>query len=121
LYIAYQPITTLYAVGVTSGLVVDLGHDRLDVTPVLDSHVQGARGWGVGDIEAYLLSLLKEDAVFMREYGAEPDLELARAIKESDLCCTYKTRELVLARTGAGESRAEFSYKGKKVRVGVFM
>jgi actin-related protein len=115
LYIAYQPITALYACGFTTGLVVDLGHGRIDVTPVLDSQESGARAWNVGDIEAYLVGLLKEDAVFMREYGAEPDIELAKAIKESDICCTFKTRELVQARTGAGETRAEFTYKGKKV------
>ncbi|KAL3900566.1 MAG: hypothetical protein SGCHY_001247 [Lobulomycetales sp.] len=118
LYIAQAPLMAVYAANATSGLVVDLGHSSLDITPVLDSRVQCPISFSMPDIDSYLLSLLKEDTILCKELneaGIPLNLDFARAVKESDACCTFKSADLVRARTGAGESRADFFFNNRKV------
>ncbi|CAG8498696.1 14051_t:CDS:2, partial [Acaulospora colombiana] len=90
LYIANQALMTMYGFGSLTGLVVDVGHGKTEVTPVIDCSIQYHASQTLPlagqDFDEYFLSLLLSDKKFMEEYGDTPDLEFARAIKETDIC-----------------------------------
>lgn len=91
----------------------------MDITPILDSRIVTSAAdtyvLPADRINHYLVSLLQDDEQLVKEYGCVPDVSLAIAIKESAISCTFKTRDLVMARTGANESRADFTFNGKTV------
>ncbi|OZJ02795.1 hypothetical protein BZG36_04424 [Bifiguratus adelaidae] len=94
LYVAEQPLLSLYGCGVVTGLVIDIGHEFTYVTPIVDSGVQYHLCETIPiagrHFTQYLLSLLKTDTTLisqLAEAGLECDAELAQFIKEQpDLC-----------------------------------
>jgi actin-related protein len=42
LYLASQPVMSLYACGAVNGIVIDLGHSNTTLIPILDSNIQNA-------------------------------------------------------------------------------
>lgn len=64
-----RPIAQLYAANSLSGVVVEIGHDRTDITPIYDGFiVHGARTTttiGIRDCESYLVQLLRSNQSVM--------------------------------------------------------
>ncbi|RIB07479.1 actin family [Gigaspora rosea] len=119
LYIANQALMTLYGIGCLSGLVVDVGYGKTEITPIIDCSVQyhAAITIPIGgqDFDEYFLSLLLSDTQFLMEYGETPDVEIARILKESDNICE------VLPDVNFIEDkpdRIEVEFNGRKITIG---
>ncbi|KAF9936174.1 hypothetical protein BGZ67_002611 [Mortierella alpina] len=116
LYLAEEPLMTIYGCATLTGLVIDIGHNSTEITPILDTQIQHNAIQTIplagSDIDAYLLELLKADAQLVREYGAPLDLEFARHLKESDVCQVLSKDEK------ESKTRAQAEYNGKKFTVG---
>ncbi|KAG9323988.1 hypothetical protein KVV02_007310 [Mortierella alpina] len=116
LYLAEEPLMTIYGCATLTGLVIDIGHNSTEITPILDTQIQHNAIQTIplagSDIDAYLLELLKADAQLIREYGAPLDLEFARHLKESDVCQVLSKDEK------ESKTRAQAEYNGKKFTVG---
>ncbi|RUS20556.1 actin family, partial [Endogone sp. FLAS-F59071] len=95
LYVAEQPLMALYGCGSVSGVVIDIGHDTIDVVSIVDSlivhhstHVLDVAG---READEYLLAGLRLDEVLRVELGDEADelldVEFARFVKESPGVC----------------------------------
>ncbi|KAJ3024362.1 Actin-like protein arp9 (SWI/SNF complex component arp9) [Thoreauomyces humboldtii] len=83
-----QPLVTLYGCNMTTGLVIDIGHETTDVTPILDNsiirHAHKSIAVGGRDIEKHLARLLREDPTFMKQLGDEELTEaMVRTVKEA--------------------------------------
>ncbi|OUM70127.1 hypothetical protein PIROE2DRAFT_24354, partial [Piromyces sp. E2] len=80
LYIAEQPLMALYAVGYTSGIVIDFGYERTRVVPILDNIVntRAAQSLPIGnqDIDEYLLKLVKEDKIICSQLDSIAENEM---------------------------------------------
>ncbi|CAG8609161.1 9090_t:CDS:2, partial [Dentiscutata heterogama] len=91
LYIANQALMTLYGIGCLSGLVIDVGYGKTEITPIIDCSVQYHAAITIPiagqDFDEYFLSLLLSDIQFLMEYGETPDIEVARILKEPDNTC----------------------------------
>jgi actin-related protein len=90
-------------------------YSDLEMTPILDCsiHHHAIQTIPIGgqDFDEYFHSLLLSDSQFIKEYGETPDIDIARALKESDIC-------EVLLDTGNLEDkpvRMVVEYHGKKV------
>ncbi|CAO3571378.1 unnamed protein product [Mortierella alpina] len=116
LYLAEEPLMTIYGCATLTGLVIDIGHNSTEITPILDTQIQHNAIQTIplagADIDAYFLELLKADAQLVREYGAPLDLEFARHLKESDVCQVLGKDEK------ESKTRAQAEYNGKKFTVG---
>ncbi|ORX41978.1 actin-like ATPase domain-containing protein [Piromyces finnis] len=101
LYISEQPLMSLYAVGYTSGIVIDFGYERTRVVPILDNiiNTRASQSLPIGsqDIDKYLLKLVKEnkdicsklDSIAENEMIKDRDElynEFCKSLKESGLC-----------------------------------
>ena len=86
----------LYAANALSGIVVDVGHDRTDITPVYDGFMvdeaRTATELGIKDCQAYLAQLLRANQSVMAALSpADPEVldrslgELAKKIWEDGL------------------------------------
>ncbi|KAK3828784.1 MAG: actin family [Benniella sp.] len=116
LYLAEEPLMTIYGCGVVTGLVIDIGHNSTDITPILDTQIQRnaiqTLPLAGSDFDSYFLQLLKADAQLVREYGEPLDLEFARHLKESGVCQVLGKDER------ENKSRAQAEYNGKSFTVG---
>ena len=67
--IVERPMTQIYATGQLSGVVVDIGYEKTDVSPIFDGFiVQSARSstsLGIADCEKYLANLLRSNQSVM--------------------------------------------------------
>jgi len=76
----------LYAANSLSGVVVDIGHDRTDVTPIYEGFiVNGARTTtrlGIRDCQAYLAQLLRSNQSVMGALSPASPEELDTALAE---------------------------------------
>ncbi|KAI9091435.1 actin family [Phlyctochytrium arcticum] len=107
-----QPLAALHGCNVQTGVVIDIGHETTDITPIIDSiiirHAHKTIPLGGKDIDRHLMSLLREDEQFMRELGdTELTEEVARLIKEAGICDVQ----------GDGNDRATVEIQGKTVSV----
>jgi actin-related protein 9 len=86
----------LYAANTLSGVVVDIGHDRTDITPICEGFVvneaRTTTGVGIRDCQAYLAQLLRTNQSVMAALSsADPEAldatlaELAKKIWEDGL------------------------------------
>src|ERR1043165_8606705 len=86
-----------------------------EITPILDCSIQhhAIQTIPIGgqDFDEYFHSLLLSDSQFIKEYGETPDIDIARALKESDTC------EVLLDVRNLEDkpTRMEIEYHGKKV------
>jgi len=94
--ILHRPMAQLYAANALSGIVVDVGHDRTDITPVYDGFMvdeaRTATELGIKDCQAYLAQLLRANQSVMAALSpADPEVldrslgELAKKIWEDGL------------------------------------
>jgi len=94
--ILYRPMAQLYAANSLSGVVIDIGHDRIDITPIHEGFmVDEARtttGLGIRDCQAYLAQLLRMNHSVMAALSSnDPEVldialaELAKKIWEDGL------------------------------------
>ncbi|KAG9070775.1 hypothetical protein KI688_008315 [Linnemannia hyalina] len=116
LYLAEEPLMTLYGCAAVTGLVIDIGHNSTEITPILDTQIQRHAIQSIplagSDIDKHFLELLKGDAQLAREYGEPLDLEFARHLKESGICQVLNKDEK------ENKTRAQAEYNGKKFTVG---
>ncbi|CAG8433834.1 9597_t:CDS:2 [Ambispora gerdemannii] len=119
LYIADQALMTIYGCGSVSGLVVDIGHGKTDITPIFESIVQyhAIQTLPIGgqDIDKYLHTLLQSDEQLLSEYDDTIDIEFARAIKEIIGGCHDEEEE---QHHDDDEERQEVEYLGKRFTIG---
>ncbi|KAG0364967.1 actin-domain-containing protein [Gamsiella multidivaricata] len=116
LYLAEAPLMTLYGCAAVTGLVIDIGHNSTEITPILDTQIQHNAIQTIplagADFDAYFLQLLKADSQLVREYGEPLDSEFARHLKESGVCQVLGRDEK------ESKNRAQAEYNGKKFTVG---
>ncbi|GJJ73672.1 actin-related protein 9 [Entomortierella parvispora] len=116
LYLAEEPLMTLYGCATVTGLVIDIGHNSTDITPIIDTQIQRNAIQSIplagSDFDSYFLSLLQADTQLVEEYGEPLDLEFARYLKESDICQVLGKDEK------ESKTRAQAEYKGKTFTVG---
>ncbi|CAG8676333.1 6071_t:CDS:2, partial [Cetraspora pellucida] len=119
LYIANQALMTLYGIGCLSGLVIDVGYGKTEITPILDCSIQHHTALTIPiagqDFDEYFLSMLLSDTQFLMEYGETPDIELARTLKESDICEVLSDLDSIEDRP----DRIEAEYNGRKFTIGL--
>ncbi|KAL0953504.1 hypothetical protein HGRIS_004730 [Hohenbuehelia grisea] len=85
-----RPVGQLYAANALSGVVVDIGYDKTDVTPIQDGfvshHARACTTLGIRDCEAYLASLLRSNQSVMNGLSPAasplPEAELQTALLE---------------------------------------
>ncbi|KAG0074402.1 general RNA polymerase II transcription factor, partial [Podila epicladia] len=116
LYLAEEPLMILYGCATVTGLIIDIGHNSTEITPIIDTQIQRNAIQTIplagADIDAYFLQQLRQDAQLVREYGEPMDLEFARYLKESGVCQALGKDE-----KGAN-ARAHAEYNGKRFTVG---
>ncbi|KAG0351647.1 general RNA polymerase II transcription factor [Podila minutissima] len=116
LYLAEEPLMILYGCATVTGLIIDIGHNSTEITPIIDTQIQRNAIQTIllagADIDAYFLQQLRQDAQLVREYGEPMDLEFARHLKESGVC-----QALAKDEKGAN-ARAHAEYNGKRFTVG---
>ncbi|KAI9486625.1 MAG: actin family [Benjaminiella poitrasii] len=91
IYIAPQPLLTLFGCGAVSGVVIDIGSEVTDVNVIVDSNVQSQSSFAIpvggNDFDRYLLELLKKDTTLVEQFASIPDVDLdiefAKFIRES--------------------------------------
>ncbi|KAI9361713.1 actin family [Pilaira anomala] len=94
-YIAPQPLLTLFGCGTVSGIVVDIGSQTTDVNIVVDSNMQLQSTFSIpigGDIfDAYFLQLLKKDTKLVSQIDnltdVSLDIDFARYVRELPGIC----------------------------------
>ncbi|KAG0052775.1 hypothetical protein BGZ83_002129 [Gryganskiella cystojenkinii] len=116
LYLAEEPLMTLYGCAAVTGLVIDIGHNSTEITPIIDTQIQRNAVQTVpvagSDFDTYFLKLLQEDTQLIKEYGEPLDLEFARHLKESGVCQVLGKDEK------EPKIRAQAEYNGKMFTVG---
>ncbi|KAF9175899.1 hypothetical protein BGX21_010700 [Mortierella sp. AD011] len=116
LYLAEEPLMTLYGCAAVTGLVIDIGHNKTEITPILDTQIQRNAIQTIplagADFDSYFLELLKADAQLVREYGEPLDLEFARHLKESSVC------QVLCKDEKESKNRVQAEYNGKEFTVG---
>ncbi|KZP26634.1 actin-like ATPase domain-containing protein [Athelia psychrophila] len=91
-----RPMAQLYATNTLNGVVVDIGYDRTDVTPIYEGFMveraRAATSLGIKDCQAYLAQLLRSNQSVMTVISEEdPEtaqktlLDLAKKIWEDGL------------------------------------
>src|SRR5882762_1857799 len=94
--ILHRPMAQLYAANALSGIVVDIGYDRTDITPVYDGFMvdeaRTATELGIKDCQVYLAQLLRANQSVMAALSpTDPEVldkslaELAKRIWEDGL------------------------------------
>ena len=67
--IVERPMTQIYATGQLSGVVVDIGYEKTDVSPIFDGFIahsaRSSTSLGIGDCEKYLANLLRSNQSVM--------------------------------------------------------
>ena len=67
--IVERPMTQIYAAGHLSGVVVDIGYEKTDITPIYDGFIvhssRSSTSLGIGDCEKYLANLLRSNQSVM--------------------------------------------------------
>ncbi|KAI9024754.1 actin family [Hyaloraphidium curvatum] len=120
-YIVQQPLMALYSHALVTGLVVDLGHDSIDITPVFDSvlllEAVQRIPLGGSDVEQYMLKLLRSDAALEAALGRSPDVADCRRIKESGICEVMYGPGARLSRPAQDQGPA-VDIDGKSVSIG---
>ncbi|KAF9913194.1 hypothetical protein EC991_003654 [Linnemannia zychae] len=116
LYLAEEPLMILYGCAAITGLVIDIGHNSTEITPILETQIMRSAIQSIplagADIDRHFLELLKGDAQLVREYGEPLDLEFARHLKESGICQVLNKDEK------ESKTRVQAEYNGKKFTVG---
>ncbi|KAG0373616.1 hypothetical protein BGX24_011463 [Mortierella sp. AD032] len=116
LYLAEEPLMILYGCAAITGLVIDIGHNSTEITPILETQILRNAIQSIplagSDIDKHFLELLKGDAQLVREYGEPLDLEFARHLKESGVCQVLSKDEK------ENKARVHTEYNGKKFTVG---
>ncbi|KAG0277005.1 hypothetical protein BGZ95_006688 [Linnemannia exigua] len=116
LYLAEEPLMILYGCAAITGLVIDIGHNSTEITPILETQILRNAIQSIplagSDIDKHFLELLKGDAQLVREYGEPLDLEFARHLKESGVCQVLGKDEK------ENKARVQAEYNGKKFTVG---
>lgn len=127
LYIAEQPLMALYAIGNTSGIVIDIGYERTRVVPILDNMIntRAAQSLPIGgqDIDEYLLKLVKEESEICSQLDSIAENEMINdkdelyrefciSLKESGLC------ELDIIPINSAED-VEFVFRNQTFKIGV--
>lgn len=95
LYVAELPLMALYGCGSVSGVVIDIGHETVDVVSIVDSlivhHSTYVLDVAGREADEYLLARLRDDEILRAELGDEADelldIEFARFVKESPGVC----------------------------------
>ncbi|KAJ1920718.1 hypothetical protein H4219_001117 [Mycoemilia scoparia] len=121
LMIVEQPLLALYGDGDTTGLVIDFGHTKTTVVPVIDSIIieHAIRTIDVGgrDVTNYLAGLLKEDERIMSAADGKLDDGFVQALKESGLI-EFKTATPLPQDNAQNTDDVEFEYSGIKYPLG---
>ncbi|KAG0345239.1 hypothetical protein BG004_003857 [Podila humilis] len=116
LYLAEEPLMILYGCATVTGLVIDIGHNKTEITPIIDTQIQKNAIQTIplagADIDEYFLKQLRLDTQLVREYGEPMDLEFARYLKESGVCQALAKDEK------ESKARVSAEYNGKKFTVG---
>ncbi|KAI8983738.1 actin family [Pilobolus umbonatus] len=96
-YIAPQPLLSLFGCGAVSGMVVDIGRQVTDITVVVDSNIQLQSNFivpvGGNHFDAYLLQLMKKDDKLVQQFqdintpDIQLDIEFARYVRELPGIC----------------------------------
>ena len=85
LYIAIQAVLSLYASGLTTGLVLDCGDGASDVVPIFSGHAIHHAIFRLdvagGDVTDYLMKILNEQG--FGQFRTASDREIVREIKEN--------------------------------------
>ncbi|KAG6381564.1 actin-related protein [Boletus reticuloceps] len=67
--IVERPMTQIYATGQLNGIVVDIGYEKTDVSPIYDGFIvhaaRSSTSLGIGDCEKYLANLLRSNQSVM--------------------------------------------------------
>ncbi|KAH9247736.1 hypothetical protein BASA81_014664 [Batrachochytrium salamandrivorans] len=117
IYLLDQPVAALYGAGVTSGLVVDIGHTTTDISPVFENTVIHSAtvsiALGGQDIEAYIIKLMKADPAFASSFGHLINIDFARAFIQSAAFLAPMTSTAVLP-------DIVFAYQGQSIKVGAW-
>ncbi|KAI8334875.1 actin family [Blakeslea trispora] len=93
-YIAPQPLLSLFGCGAVSGMVIDIGSEVTDINMVVDSNLQSQSSVtlpiGGNQFDAYLLQLLQKDTALVQAFSANNqvlDLAFARTVRETPGLC----------------------------------
>ncbi|KAI8618355.1 actin family [Chytriomyces sp. MP71] len=126
LLVADAPLVSLFACGIVTGLVIDMGHETTDIAAVIDSSVckHSAQTLPIGGkhVHAYLHQLLEHDPLFMQSLsvgGFVLDDELVQAfIANSGQCKLLNVKEWTRPPLINQIKRTEWVYKGVKLSIG---
>ncbi|KAG2197050.1 actin family [Mucor mucedo] len=93
-YIAAQPLLTLFGCGTVSGIVVDIGSETTDVNIVVDSNLQSQSVFTIpmgGNVfDEYFLQLLKKDTHLVKQFentDLQLDTSFAKYVRELPGIC----------------------------------
>ncbi|KAI8914484.1 actin family [Gorgonomyces haynaldii] len=110
LYMIEQPLASIYACGVSTGVVIDIGHETTTFVPIFENtivnHAVVKIPLGGRDIEQYLATLLSQDPSLPK------GVEFARLVKEKMAVVSHSP--------GAAKKvqPEEFEHNKKKYMVG---
>lgn len=92
IFIAPQPLLSLYAYKKDTGIVVDIGDGVTTLLPVYDGYALTPfihrSEWGGGEVTKYLQLLLRKSGYI---FSTSSEFEIVREIKEA--CCECATEE----------------------------
>ncbi|KAG0789466.1 hypothetical protein G6F16_007728 [Rhizopus arrhizus] len=93
-YIAPQPLLTLFGCGAVSGVVIDIGSQTTDVNIVVDSNIQTQSSFmipmGGNQLDSYLLQLLEKDTQLVEAFKRHQmtlDTAFAKHVRELPRTC----------------------------------
>ncbi|KAG1151275.1 hypothetical protein G6F37_004821 [Rhizopus arrhizus] len=93
-YIAPQPLLTLFGCGAVSGVVIDIGSQTTDVNIVVDSNIQTQSSFmipmGGNQLDSYLLQLLEKDTQLVEAFKRHQmtlDTAFAKHVRELPRVC----------------------------------
>ncbi|KAG1047274.1 hypothetical protein G6F43_010269 [Rhizopus delemar] len=93
-YIAPQPLLTLFGCGAVSGVVIDIGSQTTDVNIVVDSNIQTQSSFmipmGGDQLDSYLLQLLEKDTQLVEAFQRHQmtlDTAFAKHVRELPRMC----------------------------------
>jgi len=89
LYIMPKPLASLFGVSCISGVVIDIGQNEINITPILDSTVQRQSiqvlNFGMKDVQEILLQEVHADAELMRSFQNKSDDDILHAFYEAQV------------------------------------
>ena len=96
LFIGEQPLMCMYSCGILTGLVIDVGHTKTDITPIIDGIIQRNAmqtvPLGGQHVDAQLFELMKEDPAVPEELRATLDTRNVRFVKEAACATCHRGR-----------------------------